>query len=191
MEAGGATREARRARAERCGAAREPERCVRRSAAARKAERGTRGARGPGLRRLRPPPPGEVVTGNQRHVLRWIWPQGPWIQWWIEGGGASSFSQRATAFFHGGWARPLLLQASDDASSDGSGLGARGSVVAADLAMSVEVQRRGGAGTAMQRRMGSTPGLDGLALGSLFFFCFFYVYRGGQLGSVTVNLDLP
>jgi len=30
--------------------------------------------------------------------------------------------------------------------------------------------------------MGSTPGLDGLALGSLFFFCFFYVYRGGQLG---------
>jgi len=177
MEAGGATREAQRARAERCGAAREPERCVRRSAAARKAERGTRGARGPGLRRLRPPPPGEVVTGNQRHVLRWIWPQGPWIQWWIEGGGASSFSQRATAFFHGGWARPLLLQASDDASSDGSGLGARGSVVAADLAMSVEVQRRGGAGTAMQRRMGSTPGLDGLALGSLFFLFFLRLPR--------------
>ena len=120
MEAGGVTREARRARAERCGAAREPERCVRRSAAARKAERGTRGARGPGLRRLRPPPPGEVVTGDRRRVLRRIWPQGLRIQWWIEGGGASSFSQCATAFFHGGWARPLLLQASDDASSDGS-----------------------------------------------------------------------
>ena len=39
--------------------------------------------------------------------------------------------------------------------------------------MAVEVQRRGGAGTAMQRRMGSTPGLDGLALGSLFFLVFF------------------
>ena len=104
------------------------------------------------------------------------------IQWRIEGGGASSFSQRATAFFHGGWARPLLLQASDDASSDGSGLGARGSVVAADLAMAVEVQRRGGTGTAMQRRMGSTPGLDGLALGSLFFLFFFTFTTAGNWG---------
>ena len=144
-----------------------------RAGAVREAERGTRGARGPGLRRLRPPPPGKVVIGDRRRVLQRIWPQGPRIQWRIEGGGASSFSQRATAFFHGGWARPLLLQASDDASSDGSGLGARGSVVAADLAMAVEVQRHGGAGTAMQRRMGSTPGLDGLALGSLFFLVFF------------------
>ena len=150
MEAGGATREARRARAERCGAAREPERCVRRSAAARKVERGTRGARGLDLLWLRPPPPDEVVTGDRRRVLRRIWPQGPRIQWRIEGGGASSFSQCATAFFHGGWARSLLLQASDDALSNGSGLGARGSIIAVDLAMAVEVQWRGGVGTVMQ-----------------------------------------
>jgi len=48
--------------------------------------------------------------------------------------------------------------------------------------MVVEVQRRGGAGMVMQRRMGSTPGLDGLALGSLFFLFFFTFTAAGNWG---------